>query len=76
MDEEAPLNLNIAEDADLLRELITESREHLDHIEHGVLLLEKQPTDAETLNTIFRAFHTLKAGAGFLNLAAINRQIP
>jgi two-component system chemotaxis sensor kinase CheA len=71
--EEAPLILNLAEDADLLREFITESREHLDNIEQGVLVLENCPNDAEVLNTIFRAFHTFKGGAGFLNLIPINR---
>ncbi len=71
--EEAPLSLNVAEDAELLREFITESREHLDNIEQGVLVLENQPADAETLNTVFRAFHTFKGGAGFLNLLPINR---
>jgi two-component system chemotaxis sensor kinase CheA len=71
--EEMPLNLDVTEDGDLLREFITESREHLDNIEQGVLVLENQPADAETLNTIFRAFHTFKGGAGFLNLAPINR---
>jgi len=72
-DEELPVNLNLADDADLLREFITESREHLDNIEHGVLVLENQPADTETLNTVFRAFHTFKGGAGFLNLIPINR---
>jgi len=71
--EEAPLNLNLADDADLLREFITESREHLDNIEQGILVLENSPNDAEKLNTIFRAFHTFKGGAGFLNLIPINR---
>ena len=71
--EEAPLILNLKDDADLLREFITESREHLDHIEQGVLVLENSPSDAEMLNTIFRAFHTFKGGAGFLNLIPINR---
>ncbi len=71
--EEPPLNLDIAGDADLLREFISESREHLDNIEQGVLVLENQPADAETLNTIFRAFHTFKGGAGFLNLLPINK---
>ncbi|HEU5125394.1 MAG TPA: chemotaxis protein CheA [Verrucomicrobiae bacterium] len=71
--EEAPLVLNISEDAELLREFIMESREHLDNIEQGVLVLENQPADAETLNTVFRAFHTFKGGAGFLNLLPINR---
>ena len=71
--EEAPLTLNLADDAELLREFITESREHLDNIEQGVLVLENQPRDAEMLNTVFRAFHTFKGGAGFLNLIPINR---
>jgi len=71
--EDPPLSLNIADDADLLREFITESREHLDNIEHGVLVLENQPLNDEMLNTVFRAFHTFKGGAGFLNLIPINR---
>jgi len=71
--EEAPLVLNLGDDADLLREFITESREHLDNIEQGVLVLENSTSDAEVLNTIFRAFHTFKGGAGFLNLIPINR---
>lgn len=73
IEEEPPLNLNIENDADLLREFINESREHLDNIEQGVLVLENSPNDAETLNTVFRAFHTFKGGAGFLNLMPINR---
>jgi len=71
--EEPPLKLDVAGDGDLLREFIMESREHLDNIEQGVLVLENQPADAETLNTIFRAFHTFKGGAGFLNLFPINK---
>jgi two-component system chemotaxis sensor kinase CheA len=71
--EELPLELNLESDGELLREFINESREHLDNIEQGILVLEHQPTDAETLNTVFRAFHTFKGGAGFLNLIPINR---
>lgn len=70
--EEEPLSLNLPEDAELLREFLGESREHLDNIEQGVLVLERCPTDAETLSTIFRAFHTFKGSAGFLNLVPIN----
>jgi two-component system chemotaxis sensor kinase CheA len=71
--EELPLILNIGNDGDLLREFINESREHLDNIEQGVLVLENTPEDAEMLNTVFRAFHTFKGSAGFLNLTPINR---
>jgi two-component system chemotaxis sensor kinase CheA len=71
--EEMALNLNIGNDGDLLREFINESREHLDNIEQGVLVLENSPRDAEMLHMVFRAFHTFKGSAGFLNLTPINR---
>lgn len=70
--EEMPLTVNL-EDAELLREYISESHEHLQNIELGVLVLEENPTDAETLASIFRAFHTFKGGSGLLNLTAVNR---
>jgi two-component system chemotaxis sensor kinase CheA len=72
-EEEMPLNVNLESDAELLKEFINESHEHLNNIEQGVLVLEENPTDADTLNTIFRAFHTFKGGAGFLNLMPISR---
>ena len=67
------LNLNLEGDGDMLREFVQESEEHLHNIEQGVLVLEKEPKDADTLNSIFRAFHTFKGGSGFLNLTPINR---
>ncbi len=71
-EEEPPLILNLDDDRELFTEFITESREHLDNIEHVVLVLEERPDDTETLNTIFRAFHTFKGSAGFLSLTPIN----
>lgn len=68
---EVPLVLNLEADRELLAEFINESSEHLQNIEQGVLVLEESPTDADTLNSIFRAFHTFKGGAGFLSLAPI-----
>lgn len=69
---EQALVLNVESDGDLLREFINESQEHLQNIELGVLTLEHSPTDHDTLNSIFRAFHTFKGGSGFLNLVPIN----
>jgi two-component system chemotaxis sensor kinase CheA len=69
--DEPTLILNLESDVELLREFINESGEHLQNIEQGVLVLEENPTDADTLNSIFRAFHTFKGGSGFLQLAAI-----
>jgi two-component system chemotaxis sensor kinase CheA len=71
-DEEYAL-ADFAKDGDLLREFAQESREHLENIEQGVLILEEQPGDADTLNSIFRAFHTFKGGSGFLHLVPVNR---
>lgn len=68
---ESALTMNLASDEELLREFINESQEHLQNIENGVLVLEENPTDADTLNSIFRAFHTFKGGSGFLNLTPI-----
>ncbi len=70
---EEPITLNLEGDGELLREFVGESHEHLQNIELGVLTLEENPTDADTLNSIFRAFHTFKGGSGFLNLRPINR---
>src|SRR5208283_4317409 len=69
--EEPLLTLNLEQDGELLNEFINESQEHLENIEQGVLVLEQNPADADTLNSIFRAFHTFKGGSGFLNLTAI-----
>jgi len=71
--DEKSLTLNLESDRDLLREFVNESREHLENIESGVLTLEDHPTDAETLNSIFRAFHTFKGGSGFLKLMPMNK---
>jgi chemotaxis protein histidine kinase CheA len=69
--DEPALELNLEQDGDLLSEFINESQEHLQNIEQGVLALEQNPCDADSLNSIFRAFHTFKGGAGFLNLLPI-----
>ena len=69
--DEPSIRLNLAEDLTLLREFHGESVELLQSIEQGVLVLEENPTDAPTINSIFRAFHTFKGGAGFLHLDAM-----
>jgi two-component system, chemotaxis family, sensor kinase CheA len=72
-DAETPIVLNLARDGELLKEYVIESREHLNNIEQGALLLEEHPNDADTLHSVFRSFHTFKGGAGFLNLVPINQ---
>lgn len=69
--DEPAIQLNLGADAELLHEFHAESLELLQNIEQGVLILEKDPGNAATINSIFRAFHTFKGGAGFLQLDAL-----
>ena len=68
---EAPVYKPLAEDEELIREFITEAQEHLATIENSMLALERDAADAETLNAVFRGFHTIKGLAGFLEFTAI-----
>jgi len=55
-------------DLSLLGDFIAESRELLEHAEAALLGLEVDPDNAEAVNTIFRAFHTIKGTSAFLAL--------
>lgn len=65
--------VSLAQDPELLKDFILESREHLARIETQVLTLERDPCDGEALNAIFRGFHTIKGLAGFLELPEIQK---
>ena len=69
---EAPLALS-EEDVQILTDFVAESMENLESIEIHLVDLEENPNDQETINAIFRPFHTLKGVSGFLNLKKINR---
>lgn len=58
-------------DEGLVKEFIACSREHLATIESALLALESAPGDAEQINRVLRAFHTIKGSSGFLGLTAI-----
>ncbi len=65
-------DLVIAEsDVPLAMDFICEANEHLDSSEANLLIIEENPEDTETINAIFRSFHTIKGVAGFLNLQQI-----
>ena len=59
------------DDVPLVLDFITEAYEHIESSETGLLDLEAKPGDDEVINQIFRAFHTIKGMAGFLNLTEI-----
>jgi two-component system chemotaxis sensor kinase CheA len=51
-----------------LQTFIVEARELLEQMEDALLRVEQTPDDAETINAIFRAAHTIKGSAGLFGL--------
>jgi two-component system, chemotaxis family, sensor kinase CheA len=64
-------SISLGEDRELLGDFILESRDHLAQVEEQMITLEKDPEETEAINTVFRAFHTIKGLAGFLALDSI-----
>jgi two-component system, chemotaxis family, sensor kinase CheA len=58
-------------DHDLIVSFVIESREYLQSAEASMLSLETDPGNPEAVNTVFRAFHTIKGTSGFLGLTLI-----
>jgi two-component system chemotaxis sensor kinase CheA len=56
---------------DALQTFIAESRDLLQHMEQALLCIEQTPGDADTINAIFRAAHTIKGSAGLFGLDGI-----
>lgn len=54
---------------DMLQDFLTEASDLLSNVDNKLVDLEKRPDDRDLLNEIFRGFHTIKGGAGFLNAA-------
>ncbi|WP_284155417.1 chemotaxis protein CheA [Sulfuricystis multivorans] len=52
---------------DLLQDFLVEAADLLSGVDNKLVELEKNPQDVGLLNDIFRGFHTIKGGAGFLN---------
>jgi len=61
------------EDREIIADFVAESLENLGTIEIRVMDLEQDPSDTETINAIFRPFHTVKGVSGFLNFNRINK---
>lgn len=55
----------------MLKEFVVEALDLAINVEEHLLSLEKNPGDMNTLNAVFRSFHTIKGGAGFMNLTAM-----
>lgn len=55
-------------DEEILQDFLVEAGEILEVLSEQLVELENRPDDANLLNAIFRGFHTVKGGAGFLQL--------
>lgn len=55
-------------DEDILQDFLVEAGEILELLSEQLVQLENNPDDSDLLNAIFRGFHTVKGGAGFLSL--------
>ncbi len=56
---------------DMLKDFVVEAMDLATNVEELLLKLERRPDDKETLNAVFRSFHTIKGGAGFMSLPAM-----
>jgi two-component system chemotaxis sensor kinase CheA len=56
---------------ELLSDFLTEAGDMLSDVDSKLMELEKRPDDSKLLNEIFRGFHTIKGGAGFLNASEL-----
>jgi two-component system, chemotaxis family, sensor kinase CheA len=60
-----------AQDPELMVDFVMESGEHFAVIEEQLLRLERDPDAEESIHAVFRAFHTIKGLAGFLELHGV-----
>lgn len=58
---------------ELLSEFVVEARQNLEDAEAGLLELESRPDDKESIDRVFRAFHSIKGTAGFVALDGITK---
>lgn len=63
--------MGFGDDEDILQDFLVEAGEILEKLSEQLVELERQPDDRDLLNAIFRGFHTVKGGAGFLQLGAM-----
>lgn len=68
VDSESAVCLPADVDKELLSEFIVESIEYAEGAEAALLELETHPEESEAINTVFRAFHTVKGTSAYIGL--------
>lgn len=63
--------MSIDFDDEILGDFLIEAGEIIEELSGQLISLERAPRDMDLLNGIFRGFHTIKGGAGFLNLGSL-----
>ena len=58
-------------DEEILQDFLVEASELVDQLNEQLVDLEQSPTDSDILNAVFRGFHTVKGGAGFLGITPL-----
>ncbi|QHJ13617.1 Chemotaxis protein CheA [Paraglaciecola mesophila] len=58
-------------DEEILQDFLVEAGEILEQLQEQLVELENNPQDSDLLNAIFRGYHTVKGGAGFLSLTEL-----
>ncbi len=56
---------------EILQDFLVEAGEILEQLSEQLVDLEQQPEDYDLLNAVFRGFHTIKGGAGFLGIESL-----
>ncbi len=63
--------MSLDADEEILQDFLVEAGEILELLSEQLVDLENRPDDKDLLNSIFRGFHTVKGGAGFLQLTPL-----
>lgn len=63
--------MSFEQDEEILQDFLIEAGEILEALSEQLVELENDPNNADLLNAIFRGFHTVKGGAGFLSLTEL-----
>ena len=58
-------------DPEIVKEFLVESYENLDRLDQDLIALEKDPSDRDTISSIFRTIHTIKGTCGFLGFGRL-----
>ncbi len=58
-------------DEEILQDFLVEASELVENLDGQLADLANSPTDSDLLNAIFRGFHTVKGGAGFLGVTPL-----